>query len=183
MSQVRLYPVLAAGVLLCGSALAPSTGRLSASPAAAMRASATPDLSTATRGGRTWGDTIDVPSTPLEVAAVEFARAFSSGSETALGALLAPEGIHLQISGAGRAGLSSRQALASLMEFLRAYDRSKTLVSRAAPLDGSPDRGFAEVLWLAHAVGTSDEINLTLFLGLQEGDQGEWKIDEVRILR
>jgi hypothetical protein len=127
-------------------------------------------------------DTIEIPSTPLESAAVGFAQAFALGSEDALGKLLWSEGIRLQLAGSGRAGLSARQAVASLMEFLRPYDRNRTLVSRAAPLEGSPDRGFAEVLWTARAVGTSDEVTSTLFLGLRR-DEGDWKIDEVRILR
>lgn len=126
-------------------------------------------------------DTIDVPSTPLEVAAVGFAEAFASASEEALAELLSPGGIHLQINGSSRAGLSSRQAVASLMEFLRLYDGSQTLVSRAAPLDGSPERAFAEVFWTARAAGTSDKVALTLFLGLREDEDG-WKIDEVRVL-
>jgi hypothetical protein len=150
--------------------------------AVASAEAAAPVASTAAVARAAAADTIEMPSTPLEAAAVGFAHAFATGSEEALGKLLSTGDIHLQIGGSGRAGLSSRQAVASLMEFLRPYDRSRTLVSRAAPLDGSPDRGFAEVVWTAHSVGTSDEVTQTLFLGLRE-DQGEWRIDEVRILR
>lgn len=127
------------------------------------------------------GDTIDVPSNPLEGAAVEFARGWAESSSGSLLALMAPEGIRLQLEGAGRSGLSPRQAVAAVGEFLRPYRRGGTVVSRAAVLDSSPDRGFAELLWSAMAVGTADTAPNTVFVGLIRLD-GAWKVDEIRLL-
>jgi hypothetical protein len=127
-------------------------------------------------------DTIEVPQTPLEFAAVGFARAFAAGSADGLDNLMSSEGIRLQIEGPGGGGLSSRQAVASLLELVRRYEGGTAVVSRAEPLDGTADRGFAEVLWSARAAGTSDLLGLTLFLGLAR-QSDEWRVDEVRLLR
>ena len=127
-------------------------------------------------------DTIEVPSTPLEVTAVGFARAFASASADELSRLMAPAGIRLQIEGSGRGGLSPRQAVASILEFIRRYEGGRAVVNRAEPLSGSPDRGFAEVLWSARAAGTSDQLGLAIFLGLAR-DGEEWRVDEIRLLQ
>jgi hypothetical protein len=140
------------------------------------------DSHRALRDVRAAADTIEVPRTPLEFAAVGFARAFAAGSAESLGDLMSPDGIRLQIEGPGGGGLAPRQAVASLLELVRRYEGGSAVVSRAEPLDGSADRGFAEVLWSARAAGTSDLLGLTLFLGLaRQGN--EWRIDEVRLLR
>ena len=131
---------------------------------------------------RAAADTIEVPQTPLEFAAVGFARALAAGSADGLGSLMSLDGIRLQIEGPGGGGLSSRQAVASLLELVRRYEGGTAVVSRAEPLDGSADRGFAEVLWSARAAGTSDMLGLTLFLGLAR-QSDEWRVDEVRLLR
>jgi hypothetical protein len=125
---------------------------------------------------------LELQQTALESAAGEFARALAAGSAEGLGALMSPEGIRVQIEGPGSGGLSPRQAVASLVELVRRYEGGTAAVSRVEALDGSADRGFAEVVWSARAAGTSDVLQLTLFLGLAwQGE--EWRIDEVRLLR
>jgi hypothetical protein len=124
----------------------------------------------------------ELSQSPLEFAAVEFARAFAAGSAERMGELMAQGGIRVQIEGPGSGGLSPRQAVASLVELVRRYEGGSAVVSRAEPVDGSADRGFAEVHWSARPVGTSDMLGLTLFLGLaREGEQ--WRVDEVRLIR
>lgn len=127
-------------------------------------------------------DTIEVANNPLESASLGFARALETGAPEDLSSFLGSGGIRLHLNGPGHAGLSVRQAVAALREFLRRYDGGTTVVSRAAPVEGSQDRGFAEVFWSARASGTSDEVHRTLFLGFYlEGD--DWRIEEVRVLR
>lgn len=126
-------------------------------------------------------DTVLVPSTPLESAAVAFARALSNPSGDVLAALLVPSGIRLQLGGTDHGGLSARQASASLREFLHQYEAGSAVVGRAVPVDGSPVGGFAEVLWSGRMPGTSQAIRRTLFVGFVM--QGEtWRVDEVRLL-
>ena len=127
-------------------------------------------------------DTIRVASNPLEVASLGFARAVARASGGDLQRFLVADGIRLQLDGLAHNGISSRQAVASLREFLRNFDDGQTFLSRAEPVDGSPDRGFAEVLWSGRAAGTSDQIRRILFLGLFR-EQGNWRVDEVRLLR
>jgi len=127
-------------------------------------------------------DTIRVAGSPLEAASIAFARALADPSGDALTSLLAPSGIRLHLGNAGHVGLSARQAVASLREFLRGYDGGIAVVSRAAPVDGSPFGGYAEVLWSGRVAGTSQDIQRTLFVGFLR-DSGEWQVDEVRLLR
>ena len=136
----------------------------------------------ANTGGIQHGDTIQVAANPLEAASLGFASAVARGAEADLSRFLVAEGIRLQLDGPTHAGISSRQAVASLRELLRDFDGGQTRVSRVTRVDGSPDRGFAEVLWTARAAGTSDDVHLTLFLGLLR-DREDWRVDEVRLLR
>jgi len=126
-------------------------------------------------------DTIRVPSTPLEAASLAFVGTLHSGGD-GLGEILASSGIRLQLDGTAHTGLSSRQALASLRDFLRGFQESEAYVTRAAPVAGSGERGFAEITWTARIAGTSQEIRRTLFLGFYR-EQGEWRVDEVRLMR
>ncbi|MSR22931.1 MAG: hypothetical protein EXR92_05210 [Gemmatimonadetes bacterium] len=126
-------------------------------------------------------DTIDVVSNPLEAAALAFAQALFDASGGGMTAILAPAGIRLQLGGAAHVGLSSRQTVASLRDFLREYEGVRTAVTQAGLVAGSSDRGFAEIHWSARVAGTSEAIRRTLFVGLVGGDGG-WRVDEVRFL-
>ncbi len=126
-------------------------------------------------------DTIEVVSNPLEGAALAFARALLDPSGDAVDGILGSGGIRLQLDAAAHAGLSSRQAVASLRDFLREYEGAQTAVTRAAPVAGSPDRGFAEVHWSARVAGTSQALRRVLFIGLVE-ISGEWRVDEIRFV-
>lgn len=132
-------------------------------------------------GVRLATDTIEVASNELEAISLRFAQAVRTGSATEIQAFLAQGGIRLQLDGPAHTGISSRQAVASLREFLRGFDQTRTILSRASPVDGSPNRGFAEVLWSGRAAGTSDEVRRTLFIGLVR-DAVDWRVDEVRML-
>jgi hypothetical protein len=127
-------------------------------------------------------DTIRVPSGPLEAAAFSFAQALSELSGEQMTVVFAPHGIRLHLDDDGYAGLSARQAVASIRDFLREFDGGKTVVTRAAPVEWSSNRGFAEVLWVGRVSSTSHQVQRTLFLGLLR-DGAEWRVDEVRFLR
>lgn len=127
-------------------------------------------------------DTIRVPTGPLEAASFAFARALSDVSGDELTLIFAEDGIRLHLDTTGRAGLSSRQAVASIREFLRGYDPGEAVVTSAATIEGSPNRGFAEVVWAARVARTSHEVRRTLFIGLHR-DGEVWRVDEVRFLR
>lgn len=127
------------------------------------------------------GDTIDVARNELEEASLGFARALSSDAGGDVEWLLAPAGIRMQLGGPARSGVSPRQVAASLREFIRGFDDEQAVLRRTSPVDGSPDRGYAEVLWSGRASGTSDEVHRTFFLGLSRS-AGGWQIDELRLL-
>ena len=126
-------------------------------------------------------DTIDIATNELEEASLGFARALSSDADGDVEWLLSPAGIRLQLGGPARSGVSPRQAAASLRGFIGGFDDEQAVLRRTSPVDGSPDRGYAEVLWSGRASGTSDEIRRTFFLGLSRSAAG-WQIDELRVL-
>ena len=126
-------------------------------------------------------DTIEIATGELEEASLGFARALSADADGDVEWLLAPAGIRLQLGGPARSGVSPRQAAASLRGFIRGFDDEEAVLRRTSPVDGSPDRGYAEVLWSGRASGTSDEIRRTFFLGLSRR-AGGWQIDELRVL-
>jgi hypothetical protein len=128
------------------------------------------------------GDTVQVTDQALSQAALAFALAFASGSGDRLSGSLANGGIRLHLHEAGHTGLSTRQAVASIREFVRGYEDAAAIVMRAASIEGSPDRGFAEVMWEGRVSGTSQGVRRTLFVGLMR-ESGEWVVDEVRLLR
>ena len=142
---------------------------------------AAPEPVRGSRGPLVRGDTIDIATNELEEASLGFATALSSDPDGDVEWLLAPAGIRLQLGGAVRSGVSPRQAAASLRGFTRGFDYEQTVLRRTSPVDGSPDRGYAEVLWSGRASGTSDEIRRTFFLGLSRSAEG-WQIDELRVL-
>jgi len=128
------------------------------------------------------GDTIHAAGNALEEVSLAFARALASGSGDRMANVLASTGIRLHLGDQGHVGLSARQAVATIREFLREYEEGQAVVTRAAPIEGSPDRGFAEVLWSGRVAGTSQGVRRTLFVGLIR-DAGQWRVDEVRFLR
>lgn len=127
-------------------------------------------------------DTIEVASNPLEAASLAFANGLTLGSRGGFAAFFVPDGIRIQLGGAAHAGISSRQAAASVRQFLGDFEEVRAFLNRAATVDGSSERGFAEVLWSGRPAGTSDAVHRILFLGLvRDGD--DWRIDEIRLLR
>ncbi len=159
-----------------------AAGALAALLAAAPAAGAGLAESTGTEANSAAADTIEVATNELEAVSLGFARAVADGAFGELSGLFVPTGIRLQLDGPAHAGISPRQAVASLREFLRGFEQDRTLLSRASNVDGSPDRGFAEVLWSGRAAGTSDQVRRTLFLGLVRNG-GDWRVDEIRLIR
>jgi len=124
----------------------------------------------------------EVASSPLEAAPLTFMRALADGSRGGLADLMAEGDIRLQLEGRARAGISARQAATALTDFLRRFDEAEALHSRASAVAGSPDRGFAEILWSGRAVGTLGEVHRTLFLSLMRA-ANSWGVDAIRLIR
>jgi hypothetical protein len=128
-----------------------------------------------------------LPMAPAEVqdelqrAAERFARAWSEGQFDEVTALLSGRGIRLRLEELDRSALSTRQAAAALRDFLRGFEGGEVTVVRAAPVAGSPGRGFAELSWLTRIVGTSDVLTRSVFLGMSLEGSG-WRVDELRLL-
>jgi ketosteroid isomerase-like protein len=123
------------------------------------------------------------PSMDLQLVqtARAFAQAWAMGDVDEVAAHLAPGGILLRLEGPARAALPARQAFAALREYLRPYEEGTVEVSRAAPVSGNPDRGFAELRWTARVSGTSQRVERSVYVGLgRHGDR--WRVTEVRLI-
>lgn len=117
----------------------------------------------------------------LEAVATRFAQALGQGNAEAMARLMADGAIRLRISGVDRSALSARQAQAALREFLRGYEPGQVRLVRAAPVVGTPGRGFAELRWQTRMAGTSQPAFHSVFLGLVDTGSG-WRVDELRLL-
>ena len=122
------------------------------------------------------------PATPALTGAVEgLAHAWARGNAEGVAAHFARGGVSLKLDGPVRASVAPRQASAALRDFFRSYEGGEIQVVRAAPLAGTPDRGFAEIRWAVPASGTSQAVQRSLFLGLFF-DGEIWRVDELRLL-
>jgi hypothetical protein len=122
------------------------------------------------------------PGNPALAGAVEgLARAWAQGNAEGVAAHFARGGVSLKLDGPVRASVAPRQASAALRDFFRSYEGGEIQVVRAAPLAGTPDRGFAEIRWAAPVSGTSQAVQRSLFLGLFF-DGETWRVDELRLL-
>jgi hypothetical protein len=122
-----------------------------------------------------------IVASDLEQAALRFARAWGNGDVDQVMRLLSSRGIRLRLEGMDRNALSARQANAALRDFLRGHEPGEVGLVRAAPVAGTPGRGFAELRWQTRVAGTSHAVVRSLFLGLVlEG--GDWRVDELRLL-
>ncbi len=122
------------------------------------------------------------PGNPVLTGAVEgLAQAWARGNAEGVAAHFARGGVSLKLDGPVRASVAPRQASAALRDFFRSYEGGEIQVVRAAPLAGTPDRGFAEIRWAAPVSGTSQAVQRSLFLGLFF-DGETWRVDELRLL-
>jgi len=122
------------------------------------------------------------PATPALTGAVEgLAQAWARGNAEGVAAHFARGGVSLKLDGPVRASVAPRQASAALRDFFRSYEGGEIQVVRAAPLAGTPDRGFAEIRWAVPVSGTSQAVQRSLFLGLFF-DGEIWRVDELRLL-
>lgn len=122
------------------------------------------------------------PESPTLMGAVEgLARAWSRGNADGVATHFARGGVSLKLDGPVRASVAPRQASAALRDFFRGYEGGQIHVVRAAPLAGTPDRGFAEIRWAAPISGTPQSVQRSLFLGLFF-DGEAWRVDELRLL-
>lgn len=109
------------------------------------------------------------------------ARSWAGGSDRAVARHLAQGRINLHLEGGVSASLPTRQAVAVIRDYLRGYDAGEVELARVALVEGSRDRGFAELRWSARRSGTSQTLVRTVFLGFRY-DGGDWTVDEVRVL-
>lgn len=151
---------LLVALLLGGPALPPGAGILPAVPIPVLAAQEQEELRAAARG---------------------LAGAWADGSDEGVSGRFVGGQVRLRLEANVVATLPKRQATAVLRDYLRGYEPGEAEVVRAALVDGSADRGFAELRWTARRAGTSQRLERTLFFGFRH-EGGRWALDEVRVM-
>lgn len=117
----------------------------------------------------------------LRATAERVAELWTSGGVSALGDLLLDRGVRFHAGPGGRETLDTRKATAALEDLLERRRTASARVVRVSAMEGSPQRGSAEIVWEAVAPGTSEVLRYTLFVGMVRED-GRWRVYEIRVL-
>lgn len=125
-----------------------------------------------------------VPAPPqpgLDEAGRVFAGHWSRGDAGALGGMMSPEGIRLNLEGGGHASVGVRQAVAALRDLHETHRPGTARVTRISDAEGAPPRGFVELRWTT-VMGAGEPRDYSLFVGFVL-DGGAWRVSEIRVLR
>jgi hypothetical protein len=116
----------------------------------------------------------------LSRAAAAFGQAWRARDVDAIVAVLAPDGVRLQLVGERSAGLPARQARAALSEFLTVRSQGSIQDQGAQELGGTPPVGRAEFRWQTVVQGTTESMTHTIFVSFIRVEAG-WRITEIRV--
>jgi len=116
----------------------------------------------------------------LSRSAATFGQAWRSRDIDAIVAVLAPDGVRLQLAGERPTGLPARQARAALSEFLAARSQGSLQQTSVQELGGTPAFGRAEFEWQTVVQGTTESRTHTIFVSFTRVDAG-WRINEIRV--
>ncbi len=122
------------------------------------------------------------PAMNLGEAVEEVARAWGQGSVDSLTQLFSSAGVVLHLHRETNTPLPPRQARAALRDFLRGYETAEIRVIRVSEAGGEPAKGYGELHWAAVPAGTSQPVELAIFVGFLQ-EEGRWRVSEVRLLR
>lgn len=117
----------------------------------------------------------------LEVTARRVAGLWERGDAAALGEMLRPSGVALDLGGRPHASLQVRQAVAAVRDLLGRDASRSVRLDRVTDVAGTPPRAYVEIAWETVPEGTSERMEYTVFLGLEQTD-GRWWITEIRVL-
>jgi len=117
----------------------------------------------------------------LEEAARRFVALWSAADVNQLTRLLSTAGLRLDLGEGAHASVGARQAGAALRELHQSHRGVRTTVTRVAPIEGPPARGFAELEWQTASAGNEARTR-AIFVAFVE-EAGEWRVSEIRVLR
>lgn len=93
-----------------------------------------------------------------------------------------PQRIRIQLGPSQHTGLTRRQAAAALGNVLEARRAGHSELEQVIVAGGTPERGFAEVVWSSVPAGTSQRVTYTVYVGFLRMEE-EWRVTEIRVLR
>jgi hypothetical protein len=117
----------------------------------------------------------------LEREAANFAEAWSEKEIGTIGEGFAEKGIRLHLPDEDHLLIRPRQARAAVEAFLGRYRGGEAVVTRVSVAGGSPEKGFAEILWRTSSPGLPDPVTFTLFVGFSLLND-RWTVTEIRVL-
>jgi len=179
MNRPRAFRLLALSFVALGAGLALPNPAISASP---RLGPVVPELD---RRGVAFP--LAVPGahasqSEIEARVRQFALSWGEpGSPEVLARHLSVAGVRLGLDGVPRAPVPARQASIALRDYRRGFESAEVEIVRAAPVAGTPGRGFAELRWTLRTSGSGPVLTRSAYVGLVLED-GVWRIDEIRIL-
>jgi len=134
------------------------------------------------------GDCFATPSllwesqqTPLEGAALRFARAWVDRDFRGLESQLQPGGIRLHIQGESFPSVDLERAVGAIRGFLGRYTGGEAELMRVSESPGAVPMGFADFQWRTQVAGSGEAVIFTLFVAIAMED-GAWTVTEIRVL-
>lgn len=119
----------------------------------------------------------------LESLTERMTQSWGRGDVGSITALIATEGVSIEIEGQRVGPLNPRQASAVLR---RLFDNREIVSARAGLakiVSGSPRRAFVELSWSTRVRGTTIPERYKIFLALVNDDRDAWRITEIRLLK
>lgn len=132
-------------------------------------------------GGGGAGGAVLAPQPTLDEAGRIFATYWSGGDVGALGGMMSPLGIRLNLEGGGHASVGIRQAIAALRDLHDLHRPGPTRLTRISDAEGDPPRGFVELGWTT-VTGAGEPRAFFVFVAFVL-EEGAWRVSEIRVLR
>jgi len=104
------------------------------------------------------------------------------GNAAAVAALVAADGLSLELDGRPMGPLPARQAAASLRRLFEQRETLSVEPGMRGEMAGDPTRAFGEFDWVTRLRGTTVPERNTVFLAL-EREADRWRVTEIRVLR
>lgn len=118
---------------------------------------------------------------PLGDALDTVAGLWARGDAGSLAALVATDGLELELRGKPLGSISGRRVASALRRVFEDYETVSVVAAMTSRVSGTEDRAFGELVWQVRSLGGTVPERTTVFLGLVREPQG-WRVSQIRIL-
>jgi hypothetical protein len=119
----------------------------------------------------------------LDAVMSRFVGAWRHNDEKAIASMIAREGASIETE-AGRLGpLGARQAAAVLRTIFEGNATRGVRTRQVHDVGGSPQKGYAEVIWTALAPETTEALHIIIFVELLLEPDRQWRVTRIRLMQ